>query len=420
MSASEFNECVLCDQAFGASDRDAPSDSEFSVSCAKDGGQECMTCWNCRRGSFKPKAGERPVSLEDFKRKMTDFKKLSTEFKELRKDYLVAKLKGSKRHKHRPADLLLLTQKEEEEYIDVYETHTWTELTAFVNLKKPGNKLRTPAQRTAYVQKLGLEVVLDDQGVEGVCTLKGDGSTKEMKKGKRISTKKIKQLSHEDVASFQAAHDKGRESVQLKGVGLTEQEVEQRIKEMDGGSSSDSSGFCDSDSDSFGFQQKKHGASASTAAAKKRRIVTKRREEVPLASSDKGTPQKDHSRRAGAEPPNGKHSPAKDKEETASQEGARKVVDASQAVAFAWFVCSLCLFVFYLFLLVFVCFFATWWPCVGRPQKRSSRLRSFPESACGRAKSVTETLPPRSPRRSAWWRASRLRLTMQISTRSQI
>lgn len=196
-------ECFQCEQEEGALDMDAPSGNTTKlVFFPKPGTDECGHCLYSRRGSFPG------ISMYDLKKKRKEHERVDEKFSETRRESVLhSALHPKKRQRYENIDMELLTKKEEEDYVDVFEELKWQSLAKICNDKKPNNKFKTNAQRRKYVEEvLKMEVVLSRDGREGVAV--GEDCPDEMKmvRGKRMSVGSVKNIKHDSKEAQVESH----------------------------------------------------------------------------------------------------------------------------------------------------------------------------------------------------------------------
>ena len=144
--------CRICEQKFGARDRDCPHGSEYNVTSKGGGAQVCEACYYFRTGSFGGGAtsirqGTSKTDKKEQQRGAADgqnFPELLKQQKKLRR---------------------ILVCKEKEKYNDLFQSYRLVPLGAFCKSKKKGKVLKTDEERKKFVRALGLDFAQNSRKV---------------------------------------------------------------------------------------------------------------------------------------------------------------------------------------------------------------------------------------------------------------
>ena len=236
--------CGTCGQQEGDQDQDCPDGYEKAVYFSKPGSTECGACLNNRRGTFG-------IDLKKLLKLIADHDKVADAWAASRKEAVERSvLQPERKMKYDKADIELLSRKEEQDYIDIWQDFVWKSLEKVCNEKWPGNKFKTDSQRKKYVcDVLKMDIALNHEGREGVNILVGAADEARVRKGMRLQASKIKDTRHDSLEDRDAAHEKLASKLSMEGV--TEKDLQKRADaHLESSAESDSSSDSDSSSSS--------------------------------------------------------------------------------------------------------------------------------------------------------------------------
>ena len=175
--------CKICEQKFGAPDRDCPRGFEYIVSSKGGRAQECEACYNARAGCFG--RGETSIRQGTFSTKnrkkqkgaadgqnfptlLKQQKKLRQRFFCVRKQWVVHRAQKGKNRRFTFAKLKLtdlLVRRKKEKYNDAFQPYKLVPLMTFCKNKKKGKVLKTDEERKKFVRSLNLDISLNSKKV---------------------------------------------------------------------------------------------------------------------------------------------------------------------------------------------------------------------------------------------------------------
>ena len=104
----------------------------------------------------------------------------------------------------------------------VTEVMVWTSLQKFCSQNFPSHKFKSDAARKAFLEKRGVVLQNDENGIPGVAVPKegdGDLEQKEIRIGKRLSATKVKQMTYDediDRGVLNAQHNKNAGNLRVQ------------------------------------------------------------------------------------------------------------------------------------------------------------------------------------------------------------
>jgi hypothetical protein len=228
-SASEEEEqdsckiCLLCEQAFGSMDADNPAQGcgyDAKVEFARNGGNECLSCFYARRGSFpKTKLKWMGAAVAKSGRKNA----IANKFKTVRvrtHRHRVSKKKKDTSMRYEKVNLKLITVKRKEKFTQVYQDTPWVPLKKFCGTHWPGKKLRTLSDMTRQVKMKfpTADIVLDEKGGSGVVVEDDENTDKVMRRALKLSSIADRKATHGDKDNLDEAFEQNAASIEVRGV----------------------------------------------------------------------------------------------------------------------------------------------------------------------------------------------------------
>ena len=134
-------------------------------------------------------------------------------FDQCRKKFVASKKDGKKGRleKYNIADFV---KKEDSTYIDIFSDFKWTSLDQFC--KERGQaKLKTLKAKKDFVERLGLAIQCDDEGVEGVAVAVNPPGVKSMRQGKRIAVTHERSAEYDDRDAATEAQQRSANSIRV-------------------------------------------------------------------------------------------------------------------------------------------------------------------------------------------------------------
>jgi hypothetical protein len=219
-ASGSVSKCELCEQLYGQVDKDNPKQGtgfDAVVTEARNGGQECTSCFYNRRGSFKKLTLK--LAIKYYATNMNFRGKFATN-RRLAHRHRVQTKKGKKtQFKYEKVDFKLLIRKVKETYVDMFVDSEWKGLEQVCREAWPDSVFKNNEARIKKVKKKWpkASITYNDKKQPGV-VIEDDATKTFVRRGVRVAARTEQEKRVESKDDLEEAEEKITDSQKMVGI----------------------------------------------------------------------------------------------------------------------------------------------------------------------------------------------------------